>query len=246
MPTTIRELVSSADVQLQQLSPDSKIPTTQLFVWGTWLVNKYRAFQAKSVDTGSYLSIMPAVTVSKAATTTTPDIIAGEKYSALPRAILDLEGDRGIDYVSYARNDYPDNVDLGIIGPFTRTTPRKARWLYNSKYTKPTASNPYWYRHGNYVGFVGISNANISTVEMGLLTSFDPFADHDIDDHLDILTDYGDEIFKDLIELGRFGLLVPQDRINDGADTGQAEQVPQQRVTSVNKSVEGLLNTEQE
>ena len=76
---TLRQLVSSADIQLQQLSPDSKIPTIQLYVWGMWLVNKYKSYQAKTVDTGSYLSIIPEVAVTVASANVSPDVIAGEK-----------------------------------------------------------------------------------------------------------------------------------------------------------------------
>ncbi len=242
--STIRQLVGSAIIQLQQTGDDQKIPDNQLYLWGTWLVNKYMSFKFRTADSGAFRTIMPSVPVVKAPATVTPDIINGEKYSALPRTVLDLEEDRGID-ITYSRNDYPVNVDLGVISPFTRISYNQARRLYYSEYERPSASNPYWYRHGNYIGYLGIKNANISTVEMGLVTEFDPFVTHSIDDHLDVLTEYADDIFKDMIEMGRFALLVPTDRINDGSGEAGAEQVPQQRVTSVNKSVENMFNTEE-
>lgn len=242
--STLRQLVNSVEIHLQQTGDDEKIPPNQLVLWGMWLVNKYRSYKYHTTESGAYLTIMPSVAVIKASASST-DIIAGEKYSTLPNAILDLEGDRGIDYISYARGDYPDNVDLGVIGRFTRTSPQKARRLYYSKYEKPAADNPYWYLHGTYVGYLGIGNVNISTVEMGLITSFDPFSAHDIDDELPILSEFGDEIFKDMTELGRFALLIPEERLNQGAyESGSS--VPSQRVTSVNKSVENLFNTENE
>ncbi len=241
---TTRQLVSSVDIQLGQLSDDSKIYKNQLYLWATWLVNKYRSFKFQTTDSGAYISILPSVAVIKAPSTVSPDIITGEKYSALPQVILDLEGDRGVDYITYSRNDYPDNVDLGVIGTFTRIGAKQARRLYYSEYETPAASNPYWYRHGNYIGYLGIKDINISTVEMGLITAFDPFVSHDIDDNLDILSEYADEIFKDMIEMGRFALLIPGDRINDGTNIIEQEQVPQARATSVNKSVEGLFNNQ--
>ena len=238
---TLRQLVSSVDIHLQQTGDDEKIPQNQLYSWGMWLVSKYTSFKVQAIDTGAYLTIMPSVPVVKATVTTTPDIIAGEKYCVLPRAVLDLDMDKGIDYITYARNDYPDNVDLGVIGRFTRIQSSQSRRIYYSKYETPSMNNPYWYRHGNYVGFLGIGNANISTVEMGLITAFDPFTTHDIDDTLHIMTDYADEIFKDMVEMGRFALLVPGDRTNDGSDIIEGE-VPRERVTSVNKSVDNLSN----
>ena len=123
-------------------------------------------------------------------------------------------------------------MDLGYLGRFIRIRAIKARKLYYSKYEKPTASNPYWYRHGNYVGLLGVGNINISTIEMGLITSFDPFVTHSIDDNIDVLSEFGDEVFKDMVEMGRFALLVTEG------------QVPQERVTSVNKSVDELFNEE--
>jgi len=241
---TLRQLVSSVDIQLGQVPDDEKIPTNQLYLWGMWLANKYMSYKYQAADSGAYLTIMPEVTVVKASATTTPDIIAGEKYVVLPRNVLDLDLDRGIEYITYSRNDYPPNVDLGVMGRFTRINATKARKLYYSKYETPSASNPYWYRHNNYVGFLGIRNINISTVEMGLITSFDPFVTHSIDENLDVLSEFGDEIFKDMVELGRFALLIPEDRTNEGSYNPGGE-APRERVTSVNKSVDNLLNTEE-
>jgi len=242
--STLRQLVNSVDIHLQQTGDDKKIPPNQLVLWGQWLVNKYTAYKYQTVDTGAFLTIMPSVSVLKASTLTT-NIILGEKYSVLPRAILDLEKDRGVDYITYARNDYPDNVDMGVIQPFTRISPREARRLYYSKYEKPSTVNPYWYLHGSYIGYLGIGNINISTVEMGLITSFDPWITHSIDDDLPILTDFGDEIFKDMAELGRFALLIPEERTNQGAYQPEGSP-PGQRMTSVNKSVENLFNIQED
>lgn len=227
---TLRQLVSSVDIQLGQVS-DDEIPQNQLYLWGMWLVNKYMSYKYQTTDSGAYLTIMPEVAVVKA-TSTTVDIIAGEKYIILPRTILDLPEDRGIEYITYSRNDYPENVDLGFLGRFIRIRAIKARKLYYSKYEKPTSNNPYWYRHGNYVGLLGVGNINISTIEMGLITSFDPFITHSIDDNIDVLSEFGDEVFKDMVEMGRFALLVTQG------------EVPRERVTSVNKSVDELFNEE--
>jgi len=103
---TLRQLVSSVDVQLQQLSPDSKIPSIQLYMWGMWLVNKYKSYQAKTVETGSYLTVFPAVAVTATATAAV-DIVQAEKYSVLPQSILDLEGDRL--YFLYPKSEYCRN-----------------------------------------------------------------------------------------------------------------------------------------
>lgn len=233
---TIRQLVSSVDIQLKQTGDDSTVPKNQLYLWATYFINKYISMKYQTIDSGAYMVIFPSVAVIKALTDTTPDIIAGEKYSLLPRPVFDFEHDSGI-YVSYKRSDYPDNVDLGYIGRFTRTTIAGARRLYYSKYEKPSVANPYWYRHGNYIGYLGIESINIPYVEMSLVTSFDPFTNHSIDAHLDILNEFGDDIHRDIFEMGRFALLMPEDNINDAAWTGQPEQVPRSRATSINQDV---------
>jgi hypothetical protein len=243
MYSTIRNLVSSVDLQLKQTSSESTIPLTQIYLWATYFINKYMSFKYQTTESGSYLSIFPSVSVIKSNSNVVPNIIAGEKYSILPRNIYDFPDDRGIDYITYSRSEYPDNVDLGYIGTFMRTSPSKAKRLYYSKYEKPSPANPYFYIHGNYVGYLGIKDLNISTVEMGLITTFDPFQDHDIDDNLPILYDFGDEIHKDMFEMGRFALLVPEDRIQDAASNINPEQVPQARAVSVNKQ---QTNQEQE
>jgi hypothetical protein len=235
MYSTIRNLVSSVDLQLKQTSSESTIPLTQLYLWATYFVNKYMSFKYQTTESGTHLAIFPSVAVLKSISSVSPNIIAGEKYSILPRNVYDFPDDRGIDYITYSRNEYPDNVDLGYIGTFMRTSPSKARRLYYSKYEIPSPTNPYFYVHGNYVGFLGIKDINISTVEMGLITTFDPFADQNIDDNLPILYEFGDEIHKDIFEMGRFALLVPEDRIQDAASNINSEQVPQARAVSINK-----------
>jgi len=313
---TLRQLVSSVDIQLGQLSDDSKVPITQLYLWGMWLVNKYRSYKYQTTDSGAYLTILPSVAVTVPTADVSPDIISAENYSVLPQAILDIEGDRGIDYISYSRSysiasvaitsagtvatvvhadhgftsgdevviagavetEYngrftiividedsysytvaggpaspatgaPTSVKVinaGVATRFTRTTAKMATRLNYSLYEVPSLTNPYWYRHGNYIGYLGLNKSSVTTVEVGIITAFDPFDPHDIDDNLDILTEYADEIFKDMIELGRFALLIPSDRVNDGSNVIEQEQVPQSRTTSVNKDVGNLFNNQQE
>lgn len=232
--STLRFLVGSAQLQLKQLGDDRQIPLNQLYLWATYFVNKFIYLKAGMMDTGSYLTIFPEVEV-KISSTTAVNLIAGYKYSDLPREILDFDGDRGIKYINYQRGINPEGKSFTTSG-FMRISPEKAQRLYYSKYEKPSSSNPYFYRYGKYIGYIGIEDVAVNYLEAGLLTPFDPFVYHSIDDDIPVLDEFANEIQRLLLEMGRFDLLIPDDRINDGSAGKTSEFVPKSRLISLGQS----------
>jgi len=95
------------------------------------------------------LYIIPNVSVLIVSTEAVNQVL-GRKYSQLPREILDFEGDRGIEYISWYYDIDPDHP---LYVQFTRTTPARARKLYYNDYEKPTPSNPYFYTVAHFRDF---------------------------------------------------------------------------------------------
>ena len=69
-----------------------------------------------------------------------------------------------------------------------------------------------------------------------MYTTFKPITDPDLD--MDQVFDFPEETLiilkRQVLDLGRFLLMMPQERINDGA-TIQSKQVPTNKITSVNE-----------
>jgi len=231
--STIRQLVSSLDTQLKQLPASSSIPLNQVYLWASYFINKFIYLKSGIVDSGEYLFIIPNVGVSVVLPASEDvNLVAGRKYSILPRSILDFEGDRGIEYVTWYNNLDPAHP---LATPFMRTTSAKAHRLYLSTYEIPSPSNPYFYRHGKYIGYLGIDDVVVTQVEMGLKCPFDPFSgDYSIDDDISIIDEFADDIQRSVLEMGRFELMMPTDRTVDADQTGTQSKVPTTKITSVN------------
>ena len=120
---------------------------------------------------------------------------------------------------------------------FTRTSPSKAARLYFREDEKPLPSNPYFYRVGDRLYFLGTETLNLSSVELGLKTSFDPTdVNMDIDQDFEFPQDLLPLLKRQILDMGRFVLQVPEDLLNDGS--GQVKPLPTQKLISVNPQTE--------
>lgn len=238
---TLRELVGSVQEQLKQTGDDRGVHFNQLVLWATWFVNKYINAQLQVQDTGSYLSVIPEVPVVNATATAAPNIIKGRKYSALPQSVFDMDLDRGIVAITYPYNFLSESY-MHLSGvQFQRISMAKVTKLYYSPYEKPGADNPYFYVYGKYIGYLGVDNVPLSSVEMWLRTPYDPFTSHSLDDYIPVIDQFGPDIAKNVFEMGRFELLMPSDRVNDASAQIPGQDVPQSRAVSVNQEI----NTDQ-
>jgi len=233
MYTTLREIAGAVQIQLKQLGDDRQIPFTLMVKWCSLFINKYRYEKNKSEDSGNYLSIYSDIPILTATANSNPNIVAGRKYIELPTSIYDYHKDAGVNYLSYS--DFSVSCMPSFAGVrFTRTTPAKSQRIYMSDYEKPTPSNPYFYRVGNYLPLLGIELINVTSLEIGLITSYDPFTTGSLDEELDMGEEGMDYIVKNVLDLGRFMLQVPSDRTND-ADEETEGKAPTQKLVSVNQ-----------
>ena len=230
--STFRELTASLQVSLKKTFISSDISLAQIAFWCKIFINKYNSAKLGIIESGRYLSIFTNVPVTSDTTSTNPNYIAGRKYFILPSNILDIKDDGGIDYISYTDFDQACQPSFaGVV--FTRTTPTKARLRYWTPYETPKPNNPYFYLVNNIVYLLGLECVNISGLEIGLYTAFDPFAECSVDEDMQLDPALEVDIYKNVLELGRLTALIPIDRINDGSDNPD-KAAPTQRFVSLN------------
>ena len=98
---------------------------------------------------------------------------------------------------------------------------------------EPSSTNPYFYRIGNKIPFLGVEDVPITTVEVGLFTSIDVTdVNLDIDQAFDFPNDLIPVLKRQVLDMGIWVLNVPSDLRNDGADT--QPEVPQKKFVSIN------------
>ena len=228
---TPRELASSLQLALKKTFDDSTVSLSQIMYWIAIFVNKYNSLKLQQGDSGLYLSVFPNVPVQTPLVSTT-NLIAGRKYVQLPTNILDLKDDGAINYISY--NDFNGACQPSFAGVrFWHTTPIKAERLYYNPYEKPRPDHPYYYRVKNYVYLLGVECISLNSVEMGLYTTFDPFTSCTIDETMELDDSLVADVYKNVLELGRFVMLVPENNTNTGTDNTATAEPVKQRVTQV-------------
>lgn len=232
--STIREMAGSLQISLKKSFDDSDVPLAQIVFWINFYVNKYNSIKiASGVDNGLYLSIYTGVPVTVSSSSSNPNLVAGRKYVILPTGILDLPGDKGINYISYMSMDGACGEPFRYV-VFDRTIPIGSRVNEFSKYTQPSPATPYFYVVSNYVYLIGIECVSVSEVEMGLFSTFDPFSSCNIDENMPLDPALYADVYRNVLEMGRFVQLIPQHAVNDASDSTQGT-APTQRVVSINQ-----------
>lgn len=211
---------------------DPKITLPQAVWWVMVTADYVKAKYLEINKTGEYLHTFPAVPVlvdndfGKSS-------LGGRNYVELPKPIYDLRGDRGIDYISY-----PDDTDL--CAPrfaalkFTRTTIGESKRLYMNRFEVPSPQNPYYYRTKGRIYFLGIEGSGVDVLQMGLYITLPDLNEVDIDEPFDFPHELIATLRRELLDIGRFALLVPRETLNDGASEGRG--VPTQKIASVNQA----------
>ena len=223
---TWRYVVKDIHKSFKQTFDDADIRQTQVLWWVITIANAIRARQAMLVESGLHISTYSPVTVSKDA--------KGRKYFDLPVQIMDLPFEKGVEYITY-------NEDTGCCCEgatfaqrlFQPTTPSKLHVLYRDEYTKPSPSNPYFYRVGhmvngvqvNRVYLVGTECIDITDIELAIKGVIDPSTVCDLDDPIPLADEHIIELMKEVLSLGRFVMMIPEERENEGSDMSDEKQV---------------------
>lgn len=229
---TLRDISNDVLVSLRQINDDKRIQPAHVVYWILVLGNKLKSQHIAKRSSGLFLTTFSNVPVKSVAASTQNEI-AGRKFFVLPRNIYDYHMDKGIEYISY--------VSPGGVGcpprytrhTFTRTTVKESEWLYMSKETQPSPKQPFFHVSGDHVYLLGIEKVPVKELEMGLYITFDPITTIDIDAAFDFPEELISQLKREVLDLGRFLLMVPQERLNDGNNTITPNQVPTQKLVSV-------------
>jgi len=221
---TLRYIVKDILEDLNQKYPGADIKFTQVMYWVMLISDAIKRQHLQKEDSSYHVtSFLADVYV---------DLTNGRNYIELPKGIYDLDYDRGIHYISYKPEVDNDIPTFGSI-QFNRTTIAKSRRLYWKDDEYPTSANPYFYRLGDRIYFLGVENINLRKVEIGLYLGFNPVdADIDIDAPFDMPNHLLYIVKRQILDMGRFVLAMP---LFEGVDTKEvSNEIPQQKITSVN------------
>jgi hypothetical protein len=242
--TLLRYVVDDIAKDLRQTFDDKEIQPSQIAYWVLMVGNRLRAQHIEKRSSGAFLHTFVGIPVEKVAATSNPNTAKGRKRITLPESIYDYNNDRGIDYIAYwLEEEAGENCPPRFTShTFTRTTPKQSERLYYDKDEKPSPSNPYFYRTGESVYFLGIEKVNVREIEIGIFSTFDPLTSVDLDAPFDFPEELLMILKRQVLDLGRFSLMVPEERKNDGSSDTNPSDIPQTKLVSVN---DPLNQTEQ-
>lgn len=153
----------------------------------------------------------------------------------LPVELYSLQRDGAISFIRYNRIDLPPNCPPQIARVrFTGTTLAALSTIYDSTYQKPSPSQPYYARNKDRVYIYGV-DPSITKLLIGLYASIPAFEDIDPDEELTLPDEYYYAVKKMILDLERWVLQIPQQRLkNDGRDLEPEQTVRTERPVSLN------------
>jgi hypothetical protein len=94
---------------------------------------------------------------------------------------------------------------------------------------RPSSTNPYFYRIGHKVDgsgvnrlyLLGVECVPVKTVEIAVKSSLDPKKLCNIDEEIPLPDEMVQELVMQVLQLGKFIMMMPKENVNDGADETQ-------------------------
>ena len=220
---TYRYVVYDLEKTFNSAFDDADITFNQILYWVLVVANRMRVQQNALTNSDLFTSTFSSVPVHTD--------IKGRKYIDLPAQIMDLRNNAAVVYITY-------NVETcKCEGPtfaqvwFASTNLGAVQHLYLDEYTKPSTKNPYFYRVGdnvdgvavNRIYFVGLECINVLDVEIAIKTSLNPKTVCDIDADIPLPDEMMQDLMMQVLQLGKFAMLMPEESTNDGQDTGELD-----------------------
>jgi len=235
--TKLQHIIDEITTDLKQTIDDAEISPVAVGFWIITLANDILGKHIGKRDSGAFMTTWPAVPVIEPIVTSITGIVAGRKYLLLPATIFDFDKDGAIDYISYISDGSPGCPPEFEFVNFERTTPKEARWLNFHPQTKPSPKRPYFYRTGDYFPLLGIENINIQFVEMGIYSTIKPIDEIDPNAPFTFPEELIGILRRQLLDLGRFILVIPSGRTNEGDDPiSENSGVPTQKIATVSNN----------
>lgn len=210
---------------LKKMDDDSDVRLPHVVYWVQVVANKLMVDQFLKTDSGLFTSTFNEVTVLEDE--------KGRKYFELPSQIMDLPNEEGIELITYCAEKCNPHPQQSVF--FQPTTLAKSPLLYYDEYTKPSTLNPYFYRVGykvdgakvNRVYLLGLECAKVDCLDIALRCTIDPTALCDLDEEIPLPDERIKELMDEVLALGRFIMMIPEERVNQGADETSPSNVPQ-------------------
>ena len=235
MGTPLRHIVDDIEVDLKQNFDDQLIIKSQIAYWTIIVANRLKSQHIEKRSSGAFLTTFAEVPVMKS-DVPGDNLVRFRYYFDLPGCIYDFDNDRGIAYITYSVDpELPNDLPPITQVKFTRTTPAKLKGLYMNPYTVPDEKNPYYYRSSERIYLMGPECIDIDSVELGLYLTIPPVTKIDLDEVFDFPEELIAILKRQVLDMGRFALMIPKERINDGDDTVAPNQVPTNKLVSVNE-----------
>lgn len=218
---TYRYVIYDLDKSFNAAFDDADFTLNQIMYWVMVVANRMRLQQTVATNTDLFTSTfnnVPVLTDTK-----------GRKYIDLPAQIMDLPNNSGVVYISYneetCKCEGPSFAQVWFQG----VNLGSVQHLYLDEYTKPSAKNPYFYRIGDHIDGVkvnriyllGLECIDVVDVEIAIKATLDPKQVCSLDDEIPLPDEMIQDLMMQVLQLGRFVMLMPKENINDGEDSGE-------------------------
>jgi hypothetical protein len=218
---TYRYVVYDLQKNFNATFDDADFTFNQVLYWVMVVANRTRIQQVIATNSDLFTSTFNDVVVHKD--------VKGRKYIDLPTQIMDLPNNAGVIYITY--NEDTCNCE----GPnfaqvwFQPVNIGSIQNLYGDEYTRPSAKNPYFYRVGHEVDGVGVNRlyllgiecVPVKDVEIAIRSSLDPKKLCNIDEEIPLPDEMIQDLMMQVLQLGRFIMLMPKENINNGEDSSE-------------------------
>ena len=220
---TYRFVVYDLQKSFNAAFDDADFTFNQILYWVQVVANKMRVQQNSITNSDLYTSTFSSVPVQ-----TDPN---GRQYIDLPVQIMDLPNNAGVVYMTY-------NIETcKCSGPtfaqiwFQPVSLGRVQGLYLDEYTKPSTKNPYFYRVGDKVDGVSVNRIyllgteciTVEDIEIAVKSSLDPTTVCNIDDNISLPDEAISDLINQVLQLGRFVMMMPSETLNDGQDDSEID-----------------------
>ena len=220
---TYRFVVYDLQKSFNAAFDDADFTFNQILYWVQVVANKMRVQQNSITNSDLYTSTFSSVPVQ-----TDPN---GRQYIDLPVQIMDLPNNAGVVYMTY-------NIETcKCSGPtfaqiwFQPVNLGRVQGLYLDEYTKPSTKNPYFYRVGDKVDGVSVNRIyllgteciTVEDIEIAVKSSLDPTTVCNIDDNISLPDEAISDLINQVLQLGRFVMMMPSETLNDGQDDSEID-----------------------
>ena len=220
---TYRYVVYDLQRNFNAAFDDADFTFNQILYWVQVFANKLRVQQNNITNSDLFTSTYSSVPVQIDS--------KGRPYIDLPTQIMDLPNNMGVVYITYNSDTCKCEGPMFAQKWFHGVDMNKVRALYFDEYTKPSPSNPYFYRVGdkvdgvsvNRIYLLGIECIKVEDVEIAIKSSLDPTTTCNIDDKIDLPDEMIADLMSQVLQLGRYVMMMPEESTNDGADDAQVD-----------------------